>query len=486
MSSEVSKFTSCSRRQFMAGMALASGGSSIMLAKKEADEPRKTNAVDTPPLETEVLVVGAGAAGIPAALAAARTGAKVLLAEEDQSIGGAPVDMHVSMPCGFPRYGIYRELLDILESRHDLSGVPVARNDDLKDRWYFPASYVQAWRRLLDAEAGLHLLTGARAAGAMTLDAGNRTRVTGMLFDVAGGRRLKVNANVVIDATGSGEAAALAGANCRYGRESKAEFGEPFGVETADETVMPCTWMFISQKMRPGPAPDFDEVRSGGFIDSGLGWYGSNKEEVKRRNTGSYLHWGVTVPCRDTRNPVALGEAQAAAFEKVRENLDWWQSRGYNMWLAPRIGVRECRRIEGDQIIAMNHLKAGVIPDDTIALGAYYLDVWGQKLTEQEKEVKPYGIPYGAIIPKGMDGLLTAGKCISGTHIAMSSYRVQCHAAMIGQAAGVAAALASTSNGALRDVDVKVLQKMLARSGVPIDRWRTGDIDTRWRPGIEG
>ena len=485
MSSEVSSPAPFSRRQFMAGMALASGGSTLMLAKAEADKPREPHAADTPPMETDVLVVGAGAAGIPAALAAARAGANVLLADEDQTIGGAPVDMHVGMPCGFPRYGIYRELLDILESRHDLSGMPVTRDDELKDRWYFPTSYVQAWRQLCRAEPRLRLLTGARAAGALTSNAGNRTRVTGMLFDLAEGRRLTVNAKVVIDATGSGEAAAFAGATCRYGRESKAEFGEPFGVDAADETVMPCTWMFISQKMRPGPAPDFDETKSGGFIDSGLGWYSSNKEEVRRRNTGAYLHWGVTVSCRDTRDPVALGEAQVAAFEKVRENLDWWQSRGYNIWLAPRIGVRESRRIEGDQIISMNHLKAGAIPDDTIALGAYYLDVWGQKLTEQDKKVKPYGVPYGAIIPKGMDGLLTAGKCISGTHIAMSSYRVQCHAAMIGQAAGTAAALASASNAALRDVDLKALQDALTRSGVPIDRWRAGDIDTRWRPGAE-
>jgi hypothetical protein len=472
--------TTISRRRFMAGVTLATGISSSVGAEERSE--CLSNNVDIAPLRADVLVVGAGASGIPAALAAARAGANVLLADEDQSIGGAPVDMHVTMPCGFPRFGIYREVLDILEAEHDISGMPVLREDELKDRWYYPTSYILAWRRLLDAEPGLRILTGARAVGALTEDAGNRTRVKGMSFSLADGRLQQVQARIVIDATGSGEASALAGAVCRYGRESQEEFGEPFGEKQADKQVMPCTWMFISQRMRPGPAPDFEEIKSRGFIDSGLGWYAPNKEELRRRNTGSYLHWGVTVHCRDTRDPIALGEASAEAIEKARADLEWWHRHGFTMWLAPRLGVRECRRVEGDHIITMNELKEGRMPEDTIALGAYYLDAWGHKLTEAEKEVKPYGIPYGALIPKGMEGLITAGKCISGTHIAMTSYRVQCHVAMIGQAAGVAAAMSVAANTSIRDVEIQGIQKLLIASGIPIDQWRTGEVDVRWRP----
>ena len=70
-------------------------------------------------IQTDVLVVGAGSSGIPAAIAAARQGAKVVLLEEDFVPGGAPVDMYVAMLCGGPRVGIYREMAEHLNAGHD-------------------------------------------------------------------------------------------------------------------------------------------------------------------------------------------------------------------------------------------------------------------------------------------------------------------------------------------------------------------------------
>jgi len=470
--------TSWSRREFFTAAGFLGLPAYISLPGLSTAEM----AENTVHMETDVLVVGGGSAGLPAALAAFRQGVRVVVAEEDPQIGGAPVDMFVAMPCGFPRFGIYRELLDILETTYNIDGTPVRKEDETKDHWYFPQLYLTAWRKLLGSHKKLRIVTGARCIGVLTEDAGTRNRVTGAVFDAGRGQRLSIRASVVIDASGSGEVSELAGAACRYGRESREEFEEPFAEESPDTTVMPYTWMMISQRFRPGPAPDFELFKSRAFIDSGVGWYGLNQDDVRGRNTGAYLHWGPTVRCADTRNSIELGKAASQALEKLGAEIETWHRNGFNLWLAPRLGVRECRRVEGEYIINMNDLKAGRIPDDTIALGAYYLDAWGHKLTEDQRRVDPYGIPYRAVIPRGMGGLLTAGKCISGTHLAMSSYRVQCHVAQIGQAAGIAAAMAVKHQTRVRDIDIAALQQALIAGGIPIDRWRKGDIDVRWRP----
>jgi len=464
------------RREFISAAGI------LTLPAVATAAPVKTEMRGGETIETDVLVIGAGAAGLPAALAASRAGAKVVLAEEDLQIGGAPVDMFVSMPCGFPRYGIYRELLDILETTYNIDGTPVRKEEETKDHWYFPQSYLIAWTRLLRNAKQLRVLTGARCVRMMTEDAGTRTRVTGAQFCTGRDTFLMVKAHVTVDASGSGEASEMAGAVCRYGRESRSEFGEPFAEDQPDNAVMPCTWMFISQRFRPGPAPDFGLFKSRAFIDSGVGWYGEHQTAVRERNTGAYLHWGPAVRCADTRNPVELGRAAEQALAKLAPEVEAWHSKGFNLWLAPRLGVRECRRVEGETLITMNDLKDGKIPEDAVALGAYYLDAWGHKLTEEQRRVEPYGIPYRALIPRGMEGLLTAGKCISGTHLALSSYRVQCHAAQTGQAAGTAAALSVMARTGVRDIDLRRLQEVLIAGGIPIDRWQKGDIDVRWRP----
>ena len=122
------------------------------------------------------------------------------------------------------------------------------------------------------------------------------------------------------------------------------------------------------------------------------------------------------------------------------------REHGYAIYLAPRIGIREQSRILGEHVVTENDLRSGILPDDTIALGTYGFDIWGGKkafsgLSQAERHVPGYGIPYRALIPRDVDGLLIAGKAISGTHIAMSAYRVMPIVGSIGQAAGIAAAL---------------------------------------------
>jgi hypothetical protein len=210
---------------------------------------------------------------------------------------------------------------------------------------------------------------------------------------------------------------------------------------------------------------------------SGIGWYNLNKEAYAERRPDANLHWGMTVHCRDTRDPIALGEAHAEALERLEPDLALWNEHGWTVWLAPHLGVRECRRVVGETILTMNDLKAGIMPEDGVAPAAYYLDAWGEKLDEEDRHVPPYIVPYRAMVPRGYEGILTAGKCISGTHIAMSSYRVQPMVANIGQAAGEAAAMAASARTGTREIDLAELRRRLIANGQPIDRWEAGRID---------
>ena len=418
-------------------------------------------------IKTDILVCGAGASGIPAAITAARCGSKVVLIEEDMMPGGAPVDNYVTYLCGGPRVGIYKEIIERLNAEYDISGHPIDHfNCGIgTDHWYLPSSYIRVLMDMIHAESNIRLICGARATSTIVNDEGNRNRVSGVVVSCTNGKELYIEAQVTIDATGTGIIAEMSGCETRYGRDAKKEFNECYAPDVSDQKVMPCTWMYISQRIGNGPVPDIDRLAGNGFVESNLGWTKHHEEEYKKLNTGIYLHWGVTVDCDDTRNPVSLAKAQHKAFEKVKKDMDILNEYHYAVYFAPFIGVRESRRVIGEYVITMNDLLSKKFPQDVIAINEYALDLWGQKLSDKPIFTKA-GIPYGALIPKNTEGLLVAGKSISGTHIAMSSYRVQPIVASIGQAAGVASDLAVKYKTGVRSIPIEELQNRLKKMGV--------------------
>ncbi|MGI6495018.1 MAG: FAD-dependent oxidoreductase [Kiritimatiellia bacterium] len=410
-------------------------------------------------LDTDVLVAGAGASGIPAAIQAARQGARVVLLEEDAMPGGAPVDNFVSFLCGGPRNGVYRETVERLNADDDVHGIRVENFDAgiRGEYWYMPSAYIGVSLRMLAEHPNIRLVCGVTADEVLLDDAPARHRVLGVAGRSSSGRRFEVRAKTTIDATGVGRLSELAGCETRYGRDARAEFGESNAPETADGKTMPCTWMYISQRVRPGPPPPTALPTRAGYVDTGLGWANEHPGPCRQRDSGIYLHWGSTVDCADTRDSFALAEAQRAAWEKVQPDVEELRSRGFELHFAPRIGVRECRRVMGEHVITQHDLVEGRFPDDSIATCDYFLDLWGEALISRHVRVLA-GIPYRALVPRGVEGLLVAGKCISGTHVALSAYRVQPIVAAVGQAAGAAAALAAELSTGVRDLPVPQVQ----------------------------
>lgn len=461
------------RRKFLktTGATLALGGISTNLLFGQSTTSEQNRPIKKPvqisPLNADIIVVGAGPSGIPAAIAAARQGAKVILLEQDLTPGGAPVNMYVSMLCGGPRLGIYREMAQYLNQHHTIAGTP--KNDfgadgaNGKNQWYLPSSFMLTVSQMIAKEENITLMLGAQVSEVMLETRGTRNIVKGVRISRMGTLQ-EIYAPVTIDATGTGLIGELSGAPVMYGRDGRATFGETIGSIEKDNKVQRCTWMYVSQRLKPDAVLPWSDLISDGMIEDDLNTWVKAKHVA--RKTGIYLHWGATVVCKDTRDSVAIGKAQQACLDTLIPDIETLHKAGFQVHLAPKMGIREVRRIQGEYVITTNDMKNGTYHDDTIAYTSYGLDPWGEDIPDSERQTLPHGIPYRSLLPLNVDGLLIVGKAISGTHLAASSYRVQPIVASIGQAAGTAAAMAWRKKTTPKDIDIKELQRSLDEQGL--------------------
>jgi hypothetical protein len=179
----------------------------------------------------------------------------------------------------------------------------------------------------------------------------------------------------------------------------------------------------------------------------------------------------------DSTDTESLTKAEIAARRRMMEVLDYYQRVERKPWLldhcSPIIGIREGCRIVGDYVLTVDDLRAGRAFDDGVARGTYYLD--GHKpdddkrtyiLPKDELEVPPYQIPLRSLIAKDGKNLMMAGRCFSADQLALSSARVSTTGSMMGQAAGITAALCIQYQRDPRDVDPKEVQRIvIARGG---------------------
>ena len=136
-------------------------------------------------------------------------------------------------------------------------------------------------------------------------------------------------------------------------------------------------------------------------------------------------------------------------------------------------GVRETRRVMGDYVITAEEMAAGCRFEDVIVHRAEFIvDIHNPEGSGQAEEhiqyCDPYDLPYRCFTPKGVEGLYTAGRCISGTHRAHASYRVMSICMAMGEAVGTAAAMCAEQNCTPRELDVKKLQNRLINKGIEL------------------
>jgi hypothetical protein len=444
--------------------------------------------------ECDVLVVGGGPAGLGAAVGAADAGADVILVERYGFLGGNATAALVMPLMSFhthreggdhgnvtrllpPDHGpgdpvVAGVLWKLLERLADAGGaiLPSIRTGYTVP--FDPELFKVVALDLLD-EAGVKFLFHAFASG--VVDGPDSRRV---VFETKSGP-LVIDAGVVVDATGDGDVAAAAGAGYVIGRDE-------------DGLVQPMTLMFRMVEFdRPGFVDYVKDNPSQWRGVHGLWDLIAEATEVgeltlPREDLLFFAtpHAGE-VSVNSTRVTGALGtsvfdltRAEWLSRRQMREIVCFLQSRvpgfaeAYLAQSGVTIGVRETRRITGEYCLTGDDVLTARKFDDAIARGAYPVDIHNPEGVGTELHPVPpgeaYDIPLRCLIPKGIERLLVGGRCISGSHVAHSSYRVMPIAMATGQAAGVCAALAASRGSQVRDVDARAVQKELRAQGASL------------------
>lgn len=414
--------------------------------------------------EYDIIVAGAGPAGLCAAKSASKFGKKVALIERLGIIGG-------NLTSGFvgPLLGLYAEgsmageinrmLKQGGDGHHNIENAKIV---------------LSQW--INEENIDLYLLTSV-------VDVITENNVAkGVVIGTPTGLKT-IMGKILIDATGDGTAAALAGAPFEMGRKK-------------DNLVQPASIMFTISNI--DPSSDFtciseiddtdlpngsylklcDDAHNTGELPKNVNVvriYKTAYSDTERMVNATQLNYVNGI------DPRSLAEANfdlRVQMQKIvdflRKNVPGFEECRIND-SANIVGIRESRRIMGEYLLTSEELIEGKkFPDVLVHNACFCLDTHNPDGPGQAEEdacniaVSAYDIPYGCFIPKEIDNLLVCGRCISGTHRAHSSYRVMNICASMGEAVGVAAATAIDNNEIPRNLDVKLIQKRLIDLGVDL------------------
>ncbi len=385
----------------------------------------------------DVIVAGGGPSGCAAAIAAARSGASVLLVERQNCLGGMWTSGLVNpLFDAANKGGLMAELIDDLKHRNQWGGF-----------WHisFHYEYMKALLEQKCLDAGVDLRYETQCVGALR----DGCRVTGIVTESIDGR-CAYRGKVIIDASGDGALAADAGA--------------AFDIGDADtHRCQAMTLMFLV-----GNIPD--KYCDGLMMQDVL--TAAYAKEGKGRRAPFDTPYLIPVPNADfgvvqlthMRGYSALSAADRtrATVEGRRQMIEIYELlRDYDpdfrdwqlLQSAPVLGVRESRRFRGEYTLTDDDVFTGAQFPDGVCTVTFNVDIHDGNASGQTcRAVRPYQIPYRCMIPVGLEGLLIAGKTISGSRAAMASYRVTGDCCAMGEAAGKAAAYTALLGGSLRDV----------------------------------
>jgi hypothetical protein len=435
------------------------------------------------PRTYDVIIAGGGPAGITAAIAAARNGARTLLVERYGFLGGQSTIALVYPWMSFHDAagnqvikGIGQEIVERLQA---LGASPGHVIDTIGYVSYFTPFDAELYKYVAQEmvlEAGAQLLLHTWIVGAHT----SQGRITSLTAYNKSGRQT-LRAKVYVDATGDADIAHFSGAQMAKGRD-------------ADGATQPMTMNFrlggvdlaavkAYVQAHPEefyPATRHDRLDELPYVTGVQGFYTLWKQaNLPIPRHGLLFFTGVRpdevgvntsrIIGLDATKAEDLTRAEIEGRRQVMILTDFLRSTipGFancHLITTPaQVGVRETRRIVGEYVLTEDDIVAGRQFPDTIALSAYPIDIHspvdGGNETVDIK--RAHGIPYRCLLPKGVSNLLAAGRIISVTHQAFAAIRVTPPVFAIGQAAGTAAALAATAGVPPADVPVGELQARL-------------------------
>jgi ribulose 1,5-bisphosphate synthetase/thiazole synthase len=443
-----------SRRTFLKQTSVATGMSAAGVSVACASDSIELQAAADRPLlaQTDVLVVGGGPAGFGAAVGAARHGATVLLIENYGFCGGVGawglgMQLNQMRPGAEARSVVHETLLEKLQAYGPLA-VRVNDHQFLCNVEYLKAAILD----VLD-EAGCRYLVHCRAVDTLVQSG----RVAGVVVATKSGL-MRIEATVTIDCTGDADVTALAGA------ETFKETGR-----LSPQTLL-MSLLHIPRRGADERSIDMDQARAKYPLIPPT-WFAGRVSNcdfsfVNHAGTREMGNFDVTdvrqfseAECKSRRQILQL---VAAIREFGGPDLADVEICG----ASPQMGVRESRRVKGLYVLTEEDALTGAKFDDVVAWRSGYLDIGFVRFDQ----MKIHQVPYRALVPERVDGLLTAGRSISASHPAASAGKSMGNCVATGHAAGIAAALAVQQSIQPRDVSVATIQQRLREDGVDLTK----------------
>lgn len=407
----------------------------------------------------DVIVCGAGPAGVAAALGAARTGASVLLLDCAGCLGGVWTAGSLTWIIdGGDKGGLMAELRTRLNERS-----PHIRSRIVGQGFPFDVEEMKVLLEELVLEAGVQVQLHTRVTAASCDTAGRLTHI----FTESKSGRQAWGADCFVDCTGDGDLAALAG--CGY------DLGKPHSGE--------CQPMSLVAMVYGADAAVIGDFLGGGLNGPKDRLYQEFARAGVKPSYGApiLLHlfdrvYSLIVNHEYGFSALDAADITRATLQARSEIYDLVQSlrKLGGPWepfrllkTAEQIGIREGRRIHGCYTVTENDLRQGARHEDAICRVTFGVDVHhtnpeqGSAMEEHDHRILPYDIPLRALIARDAKGLLMAGRCISGDFIAHSSYRVTGNAVPMGEAAGVLAALSAKEGCLPQQVPATAVMRQL-------------------------
>lgn len=449
----------------------------------------------------DVVVAGGGPAGVMAAVAAARRGAKVVLLERLAALGGNLTAGLVNPMLTFHAKsgrqvvkGLAQEMVDrLIQVGGSVGHVPdpVAF---VKTVTPFDPDILKFVLDEMVTEAGVEPYFHTQVLGVLR----EGRHISHVVATDGKAGVAAFEAPVFIDATGDGDVSAFAGEKWTLGREK-------------DGQTQPMTMMFRMGGVDRELVREFvkshpEEFYKGGqgLSESGdyvgvSGFFSAVQKAIEAGELPPFrdriLFFGGIAPDEVIVNVTRVtqatvldarawsdaemeGRRQVWQFARfLQKNIPGFESSRV-LHVGQQLGIRESRLILGRYTLQVEDLLKGRAFADRIAAGSYPVDIHspsGKSLKTQDLDADYYFIPYQSLLPQQTDNLLLAGRCISATHEACAAIRVSPIAMAIGEAAGIAAATAYKQGIDPVAVDPADIQKELDLP--PVLNGRSGDAD---------
>jgi hypothetical protein len=419
----------------------------------------------------DVVVVGGGATGVAAAIAAARNGADTLLIEQRGYLGGMGTAALVPAFCPYTdgEKPIIRGIgLDLLEKMKAAAGDDFYNRNKEKYDWV-PID-VETLKRVYDKEvldSGAKILFHTFADQVLM----EGDKITGLVISNKSGRSV-IQAKHYIDASGDADLAVLAGVPFQTGGENgelqpgtmcyivSGADKERFNQFLKDSGQGGQLEKSVTEAQQNGDLPD------GRKRISGIAWI---TDSIAGFNFGHIFGVDGTKAEDLTRAAIEGRQLIDVQIQFLRKYVPGFEHI-HLVHSGDQIGIRETRRIAGDYTLVVEDFLSMRTFEDDIARNAYYIDIHlanaGSTMTVKHlPKGKSHGVPYRCMLPQGKSNLIVAGRSVSSDRPVQGSLRVMPNCFAMGQAAGTAAAMLRTTGGGFRDISIPELQSKLIEQG---------------------